>query len=84
MYFLIACKEEPPRSLRLLMALPTISDVLGWAGLLRGFLEAAAFAFFGEAWAGAEAGAEAADAVAASAMVEVRMNGERSGPNHTL
>lgn len=43
-YFLIACKDEPPRSFRLLIALQTISEVGGWEGFVLGFL-----AFFGEA-----------------------------------
>lgn len=38
---MIACREEPPRSLRLFMALLTISEVGGCVGLAFGF-----FAFF--------------------------------------
>lgn len=67
MYFLIACREEPPRSFKLLIAPLTISDVRGCAGLLRGFFDAAAaFAFL----AGDAATAGAGVATAVSAMVE--------------
>lgn len=38
MYFLIACKDEPLRSLSSAIALFTISDVFGWLGLALGFL----------------------------------------------
>lgn len=48
MYFLIACRDEPFRSFRSLMAARTISDAGGWLGLTRGFVAFAA-AFFGVA-----------------------------------
>jgi hypothetical protein len=58
MYFFIACNEEPPRSFKLLIAVPTISDVGGCTGFVRGFF-ADDFAFFGVACEGfAAAGAE--------------------------
>lgn len=66
MYFLMACREEPPLSLRLFIALPTISEVRGCAGFVLGFFAEEALAFLGEACAGAELGAVAA---AMSAMV---------------
>jgi len=43
-YFFIACRDEPPRSFKLLIALFTISEVGGWEGFVFGF-----FAFFCDA-----------------------------------
>ncbi|XP_039285266.1 uncharacterized protein LOC120351545 [Nilaparvata lugens] len=72
MYFLIACSDEPPRSLSPAIAAFTISPVGGCAGLARGFLElAAAFdaaAFFALADVDA-AGTVAAGLVAVSADI---------------
>lgn len=49
-YFLIACRDDPPRSFRLLIAAFTISEVRGCAGFERGFFDLAAAPFFdGEA-----------------------------------
>ena len=44
MYFLIAGRDEPPLSLRALMAATTIEEVGGWAGLAFGFLATLGFA----------------------------------------
>lgn len=66
MYFLMACSEDPLRSLSSLMALFTISEVLGCVGFALGFLAppaaAEAFGFFAGV---AGAGASAATAVSA-------------------
>lgn len=64
MYFLIAWSDDPLRSFISLMALFTISDVLGWVGFALGFFAAADLVFF----AGV-AGAGLSDATAASAIV---------------
>jgi hypothetical protein len=47
-YFLMACRDDPPRSLRLVMAALTMSDVFGCEGVVLGFLALAAFPFFGD------------------------------------
>src|SRR5277367_6470214 len=47
-YFLIAWRDDPPRSFRLVMAALTISDVFGCEGVVLGFLALAAFPFFGD------------------------------------
>jgi hypothetical protein len=57
MYFLMACRDEPPRSLRLFTALLTISEVGGCEGLARAFLAPAlAAAPFLDAEEAADAG----------------------------
>ena len=52
MCFLMACREDPPRSFKAVMASTTISATLGWVGAVLGFL--AAF-FLGVAAAGVAA-----------------------------
>lgn len=74
MYFLIAWRELPPRSLRAAIAAMTISEVRGWVGLLLGFFALAAAVFFGLPLVDATGAADsAADAAAAdlSAIVDV-------------
>ena len=68
MYFLIACSDEPPRSLSDLMALHTISEVGGRVGFERGAFDAAAF--FGVFLAAGDAASGAA-AVAGAATSDI-------------
>lgn len=80
----MACREEPPRSFRLLMALYTISEVRGCAGFERGFFAALPpdLLFFGDpASAGGAAAADAAPDALVSAMTRKRRkeNGEQTG-----
>lgn len=70
MYFLMACRDEPLRSLRSLIALFTISEVFGCVGFAFGFLVAAdAFVFL----AGV-AGAGVSTAVSAIVIVMMTMD----------
>lgn len=64
MYFLIACKDDPPRSFNPLIAFVTISDVGGWLGFERGFF--VFFSFFDGELAG---GVDATGAASLSAMI---------------
>lgn len=71
MYFLIACREEPPLSFRPAIAALTMSAVGGCAGFTLGLFEPAAPAFAVFFAFGVEAGAEEGAVAAVSAIVNV-------------
>lgn len=72
MYFLIACREEPLRSFSSMMALFTISEVLGCVGFALGFLAAAAAAAAPFCFFAGVAGAGTSEATAVSAIIRMR------------
>ena len=73
MYFLMAWRDEPPRSFKLLMAALTMSAVFGCDAAF-GFFALSDFGFFAAFLGVAGAGAGVAVAVSAISTVEEKFN----------